>query len=137
MRCGVPSTPLGAGPRKAKELLLTGDSIDAEKAYRLGAVNKAFPPERLEEDTLNLVRRIARPPTITTLLIKEGINQTQDIQGFYSALKAAFSLHQLNRAHWAEMTKGSAYVGTPEFDVSQEWKRIMPADKSSSGYRPE
>lgn len=137
--CGVEylAHPWELGPRKAKELLLTGDSIDAEEAYRLGMVNKVFPPERLEEETLNLARRIARLPTITTLLIKEAINQTQDIQGFYNALKAAFSLHQLNHAHWAEVTKGAAYVGTPEFGVSQEWKRIMPAEKSSSGYRPE
>ena len=37
------------------------------------------------------------------LLIKESVNQTVDNMGFYNALQACFTLHQLNHAHWAEV----------------------------------
>jgi enoyl-CoA hydratase len=137
--CGVEyfAHPWEFGPRKAKELLLLGDSITAEEAYQLGMVNRIFPRERLEEETLNLARRIARVPTMTALLIKQAVNQTLEMQGFYNALKACFTLHQLNHAHWGEATKGESWLGTPEFGVSREWKPILHADKSSSGWQPD
>ncbi len=52
--CGVEyfAHPWELGPRKAKELLLTGDSLDADEAYALGMVTKVFPAEDLSERTL-------------------------------------------------------------------------------------
>jgi len=137
--CGVEyfAHPWEFGPRKAKELLLLGDSITAEEAYQLGMVNRIFPRERLEEETLNLARRIARLPTMTALLIKQAVNQTLEMQGFYNALKACFSLHQLNHAHWGEATQGKTAIGTSEFGITREWKPILHADKHSSGWTPD
>ena len=59
--CGVEyfAHPWEFGPRKAKELLLTGDSVDAEEAYRLGMVSKVFPADQLQDRTLEFARRIA------------------------------------------------------------------------------
>src|SRR5439155_25993294 len=47
--CGVEyfAHPWEFGPRKTKELMLTGDAIDAEEAYRLGMVSKIFPEAEL------------------------------------------------------------------------------------------
>src|SRR5215204_12401 len=68
--CGVEyfGHPWEFGPRKAKELLLTGDSIDADEAHRLGMVSKVFPAADLEAETLAFARRIARLPSVTSLL---------------------------------------------------------------------
>ena len=46
--CGVEyfGHPWEFGPRKAKELMLTGDAIDVEEAHRLGMVSKIFPVDR-------------------------------------------------------------------------------------------
>lgn len=41
------------------ELILTGDSVAAAELQRLGLVNKVFPKERVEEESIKLARRIA------------------------------------------------------------------------------
>jgi enoyl-CoA hydratase len=125
--CGVEyfAHPWEFGPRKAKELLLTGDSIDAEEAHGLGMVSKIFPQEQLEERTVEFARRIAQLPTMTSLLIKESVNQSVDNMGFYNALNACFTLHELNHSHWA-------WVNEDRFPVAKEdagipnWKEAPP-----------
>src|ERR1700685_2913488 len=58
--CGVEyfAHPWEFGPRKAKELLLTGDSIDVDEAFRLGMVSKVFPADSLGDQTLEVARRV-------------------------------------------------------------------------------
>ncbi|MET1041399.1 MAG: enoyl-CoA hydratase, partial [Acidimicrobiales bacterium] len=65
--CGVEyfGHPWEFGPRKAKELLLTGDSIDADEAHALGMVSKVFPADDLADRTLDFARRIAAQPTMS------------------------------------------------------------------------
>jgi enoyl-CoA hydratase len=125
--CGVEyfAHPWELGPRKTKELLLTGDSITIEEAHQLGMVSKVFPADRLESETLELARRIAKLPTITALLVKEAVNQTVDTMGFTNALNACFSLHQINHAHWAQVTHDHRPVGTPEFGIPA-WRDAGP-----------
>ena len=135
--CGVEyfGHPWEFGPRKAKELLLTGDSIDAHEAYRLGMVTKVFPAQSLADETLAFARRIAKTPTVAALLIKESVNQSVDNMGFYNALNACFSLHQINHAHWAEVNEDHYPIGTPEFGVVpwHEAPPVRPAVKDAAG----
>jgi enoyl-CoA hydratase len=125
--CGVEylAHPWEFGVRKAKELLLTGDSIDADEAYRLGMVSKVFPEGHLVDDTVEFARRIAALPSVTSLMIKEAVNQTQDNQGFHNALNAAFTIHELNHAHWAMVSDGKAWVQTDETGAV-DWKDAPP-----------
>lgn len=125
--CGMEyfAHPWEFGPRKAKELLLTSDAIDAEEAYRLGMVSKIYPVDELAEKTLAFARRIASVPTVTALMIKESVNQSVDNMGFYNALQACFSLHQMNHAHWAEVHQGGRAVALPE-DGVPDWKKPPP-----------
>ena len=124
--CGVEyfGHPWEFGPRRAKELLLTGDAIDAEEAVRIGMVTKVFPADRLADDTLAFARRVAQRPTMAALLIKESVNQTLDNMGFHNALNACFSLHQINHSHWAEIRDGAVIAG-PENGVPH-WKDAPP-----------
>ena len=125
--CGVEyfGHPWEFGPRKAKELLLTGDSIDAEEAHRLGMVSKIFKDDELADRTLEFARRIAERPTMASLLIKESVNQTVDNMGFYNALQACFTLHQLNHSHWAEIHEDGYPAGKPE-DGTPDWRSAPP-----------
>jgi len=125
--CGVEyfAHPWEFGPRRAKELLLTGDSIDADEAYGLGMVSKVFPPDELAERTLEYARRIAQLPTMSALLIKESVNQTVDNMGFYNALNACFTLHELNHSHWAQVNDDGYPIAKEDSGIPN-WKQAPP-----------
>ena len=125
--CGVEyfAHPWEFGPRKTKELMLTGDSMDVDEAHALGMVSKIFPVADLEQRTLEFARRIAERPTVTALLIKESVNQTVDNMGFYNALNATFTLHQLNHSHWAEVHDDKQASAKPE-DGVVSWREAPP-----------
>lgn len=131
--CGVEyfGHPWEFGPRKTKELLLTGDCIGADEAHALGMVSKVFPADELATSTIEFARRIAKVPTMAALLIKESVNQTVDAMGFSAALDGCFKIHQLNHAHWGEVTGGKLSYGTVEYGL-EDWRaapQIRPAIK--------
>ena len=123
--------PWELGPRKTKELMLTGDSLSVDEAYDLGMVSKVFPASELTARTLEFARRIARLPTMTALLIKEAVNQSVDNMGFYNALNACFSLHELNHSHWAQIHDNRWPIGLEEDGIPpwREAEPIVPAVK--------
>jgi enoyl-CoA hydratase len=125
--CGVEyfAHPWEFGPRKAKELLLTGDALTAEDAHQLGMVSKLFSPDELEERTIEFARRIADVPTMSALLIKESVNQSQDNMGFYNALNACFTIHELNHSHWAQLHENKYPVALEEDGITN-WKEAPP-----------
>jgi enoyl-CoA hydratase len=125
--CGVEyfAHPWELGPRKAKELLLTGDSIDAHEAHALGMASKVFPADELGERTLEFARRIARLPTMSALLIKEAVNQTVDNMGFYNALNACFTLHELNHSHWAQVNDDGSPIAKEDAGMPN-WREAPP-----------
>jgi enoyl-CoA hydratase len=126
--CGVEyfAHPWEFGPRKTKELMLTGDSLLVDEAHRLGMVSKVFPKDELGDQTLEFAKRIAQLPTMAALLIKEAVNQSVDNMGFQNALQACFTIHQLNHSHWSEVHGGNGMaMGLPE-DGVQSWKEAPP-----------
>ena len=129
VRLGMPGVeyyahPWEFGPRKAKELLLTGDSLDADEAYRLGMVSKVFPLDELADKTLEFARRIADRPTMAALLVKDSVNAASDAMGFTEALRHAFHIHELGHAHWAAHNENRYAVGLPP-DV-EDWRNAKP-----------
>jgi enoyl-CoA hydratase len=132
--CGVEyfAHPWELGPRKAKELLLTGDSLSVEEAHQLGMITKIFPEDELSERTLEFARRIAQVPTMAALLIKESVNQSVDNMGFYNALNACFTMHELNHSHWAQVNDDGWPVAKEDAGIPN-WRTappIVPAVKN-------
>ena len=79
--------PLIVGRRKAKELIFTGEMIDAEEAKRIGLVNIVTEPEKLMEGTINLVNKIMEN---SLNAIKHGkilINKSIDLSGYKEEVK--------------------------------------------------
>ena len=125
--CGLEyfAHPWEFGPRKAKELLLTGDALEVDEAHSLGMVSKVFPAEQLADLTLEFAQRISSLPSMTSLMIKESVNQSVDNMGFYNSLQACFTLHQLNHSHWAEVHGDGYPAGKPE-DGVPDWREAPP-----------
>ena len=64
--CSTPSVGLSrnVGRKKAMEMLLTGDFIDAEEAVQQGLINRSVAAEQLDAAVLELCNKIvAKPPT--------------------------------------------------------------------------
>jgi enoyl-CoA hydratase len=91
--------PWELGIRKAKEFLLTGDTIDAQEAWRLGLVNRVVPRAELMTRTRELADRVALVPPVTAQTVKDSLNHTADLMGKRDALKYHFMAH-----HWVHNT---------------------------------
>jgi len=81
--------PYLIGMRKTKEHLFTGDSINATEALEWGLVNRVFPREKLEEETLAYARRVARVPAELLTLHKAATNRFFEHMGVYAAEQSA------------------------------------------------
>ena len=62
---------------------------------------------------------------MAALLAKEAVNQSVDNMGFYNALNACFTLHQLNHSHWAQVHDNGFPVGLEE-DGLPNWRNAPP-----------
>ena len=79
--------PRLVGLGKALEILFTGDWLGAEEAYQLGILNKLVPAADLENETMNLARKLAKGPPVSLKLLK---NQTY--RGLEMSLESALEL---------------------------------------------
>jgi enoyl-CoA hydratase/carnithine racemase len=63
--CSTPAIPLcrSVPPRKALEMLLTGEAMSATDAERWGLVNQVVPPGQLESETLGWAQALAERAT--------------------------------------------------------------------------
>ena len=67
------------GVGRAKELIFTGDQIDAQEAYRLGLANHVVPRDELMETCRALGKKIASRASYAVFLAKTAINSSQEI----------------------------------------------------------
>jgi len=61
------------GEGKAMEMILTGEIINAQEAFRLGLVNQVVPADHLEAKTMEVANRIAEKSPIALRLAKEAV----------------------------------------------------------------
>lgn len=74
------------GATKAKELVFTGESINAQEALRIGLVNRVVPQEKLMEEVLSLAQKLAQKPSLALRIAKKLINDGENVD-LDSALK--------------------------------------------------
>lgn len=95
---GEPEIRFGSGPvtlimpwvvglKKTRELLYTGDTVDAREAERIGMVNRVVPAERLEEEVQKLCDKIAKVPPAILRLTKIPLNRNYEIMGLRESMQ--------------------------------------------------
>ena len=80
--CTTPGVALArAIPRKkAMEMLLTGQEIDASEALQYGLVNKVVPHDKLEQETMDMARMIASASLETIALGKKAFYRQSEME---------------------------------------------------------
>jgi enoyl-CoA hydratase/carnithine racemase len=79
--------PRVIGLSRATELLMLGDSVNAERAERIGLFNEVVPDAELEARTVALARRLADGPGFSLGMTKELLNNSLSLD-LYSAIDA-------------------------------------------------
>ena len=104
--------PFLCGPKRAKELLLTGnDKVTAEQAEAWGLVNRVCDADWLVHEARALAREIARNDLVAVRLTKQAVNATLEIPRMREALEHALQL---------DMT-----IETTETDESRQFNEIL------------
>jgi enoyl-CoA hydratase/carnithine racemase len=79
--CSTPGVAVGRNllRKRAMEMLLTGDVIDAAKALEWGLVNRVVPAQALVSEAISLAKRIAEKPRATVAAGKRAFYQQMDM----------------------------------------------------------
>lgn len=83
---GTQRLPRLIGVGRAKEMLYSGDPIDAQEAYRVGLVNKVAPVESLLDEAKKMATEFMKRPTYALKMIKACVNN-----GFSMDLQSALA----------------------------------------------
>ncbi|AVS62321.1 enoyl-CoA hydratase [Paracidovorax avenae] len=121
--CATPSVPLvrNVPAKRAMEMLLTGDFIDARTALAEGLVNRVVPPEALDAEIESLVRSILEKPRAAVAMGKALFYQQREL-----GVEAAYQL--AGQAMATNMMDGAAQEGARAFA-----EKRAPAWKAAAG----
>jgi enoyl-CoA hydratase len=114
------------GPKRARELLYFGDTIDAQTALEFGMVNRVVPLAELEAGTLAYARRLSLVSPEALVATKLAINRGLEAAGFGNAMMAGLDiLAPLYAAdteegrHFKELTKAGG------LGAALKWRRAQ------------
>jgi enoyl-CoA hydratase len=112
-------------PRVAKEFLLLGERMPAERAYQFGMVNKVVPRAELREAVTAWAEKLAGQNRLGNWLTKQAVNHVEELRGKSSAMTAVFHMHHFAHAQ-NDLVSGDAIGG-------MSGKAAAAANKKSAG----
>jgi enoyl-CoA hydratase/carnithine racemase len=83
---------------RCRELIYTGDTLDAKEALDLGLVDRVFPDDELHAQTLKLAKRMSRVAATCQRWNKRSINHAFEAMGLMAALKQGSHMAAMMRA---------------------------------------
>jgi enoyl-CoA hydratase/carnithine racemase len=108
--------PRLVGLNTAKELVYTGELLDADRARSLGLFSRVFEAESFEDGVANIIHTIATGPTVALTTSKRLLNQQPDSFEEATANEAMGQAVALGSDDHAEGTTAFIEGRTPEFD---------------------
>lgn len=84
------------GKGKALELILTGETIDAQEAFRIGLISKVVPPDQLMVEIMDIAKEMSSKSPIALRYAKEAIHKGMDMtleQGLRLEADLYFLIH--------------------------------------------
>jgi enoyl-CoA hydratase len=129
IRMGIPGVEYFAHgfelpTRVAKEFLLLGERLPAERAHHFGMVNRLAPRDGLEAAGREMAARLAGFPGLGLWLGKQAINHVEDLRGKRTAMDAHYHMHHFAHAQ-NDLTTGDRLGG-------QDAKSMAAANKAQS-----
>jgi len=128
--CATPSVPLVRNMplKRAMEMLLTGDFIDAPTALAQGLVNRVVPPEALDAEVEKLVQSILQKPRVAVAMGKALVYQQRElgIEAAYQLAGQAMATNMLDAAA-QEGARAFAEKRRPSWKPLPEGMRPDPA----------
>jgi enoyl-CoA hydratase len=115
VRMGIPGVEYFAHayelpPRIAKEFLLLGERMSAQRAEQFGMVNRIVPRDRLREEAASVAAKLAAQPRLGAWLAKQAVNHVEELRGKRAAMDAVFHMHHFAHAQ-NDLTTGNAIAG--------------------------
>ena len=109
--CSTPGVPLSRNlaRKRAFEMLVTGDFIDAREAQARGLVNRVVEPAELEAETERLVASIVAKPRVAVAMGKELFYRQAEL-GLASAYEAAGETMACNMMEEAALEGVQAFI---------------------------
>jgi enoyl-CoA hydratase/carnithine racemase len=98
--CSTPGVAVGRNisRKRAMEMLLTGDMVDAQRALEWGLVNRVVPAAELQSATLELAKKLAEKPPAQVAAGKRAFYQQMDL-GAGAAYELASGVISASFAH--------------------------------------
>lgn len=125
------------GPKRTKELLLTGeDRIPADWAEKIGLVNRIVPTGRYLDEALAVAAKIARMDPDAVTMTKQSINRTFETMGLREALRANLDLAiQIENLETPERREFQEITRRDGLKAAIAWRdaRFASAPKSTAG----
>jgi enoyl-CoA hydratase len=128
-RMGIPGVEYFAHafelpPRVAKEFLLLGERMPAQRAYGFGMVNRIVPRDQLQAEVQAMADNLKQKGRLGLWLTKQAVNHVEDLRGKRTAMDAVFHMHHFAHAQ-SDLTQGNPLGG-------QDAKSMAAANKSGA-----
>jgi enoyl-CoA hydratase/carnithine racemase len=112
---GTYRLPRVIGMGWARHLILSGENVDAEEAYRIGLVNKVVPRADLMDETMAFARRIAQNDPFALRMAKLSVNQAQDEMGYSTFIRSALQTYMVTSESGAKELKDGGETARRRF----------------------
>ena len=135
VRMGIPGVEYFAHafelpPRVAKEFLLLGERMTAQRAYSFGMVNKVVPRDVLQAETAAVAAKLAAQPRLGAWLTKQAVNHVEELRGKNTAMDAVFHMHHFAHAQ-NDLTMGNSIAGLDGKAMAAENKKQAAAQSQA------